>query len=91
MPIDISKEEPLSFVQAAALLPRRRRGRKAAVSTIHRWARHGLRGVQLETLQVGGSMCTSVHALQRFFDRLGGSCPGTDERQASRSRPSTTG
>src|SRR4051812_22483214 len=70
MPIDISQEALIPFTQAAAHLPRRRRGRKAAVSTLHRWATRGLRGVVLETLQVGGTKCTSLAALQRFFDRL---------------------
>jgi len=70
MPIDISVENPIPLIQAAAHVPRRRRGRKAAASTLHRWATHGLRGIVLETLQVGGTKCTSLAALQRFFDRL---------------------
>jgi hypothetical protein len=70
MPIDIALEVPISLTQAAAHLPRRRRGRKAAVSTLHRWATRGLRGVILETLRIGGTKCTSLAALQRFFDRL---------------------
>ena len=70
MPIYITTESPITLTQAAAHLPRRRRGRKAAVSTLHRWATRGLRGVVLETLQVGGSKCTSLAALQRFFDSL---------------------
>src|SRR3954471_23181724 len=70
MPIDISSEPPIPLAVAAAHIPRRRRGRKTAVSTLHRWATRGLRGVVLETLQVGGTKCTSVAALQRFFDRL---------------------
>src|SRR3954463_11621617 len=69
MAIDLASESPIPFSQAAAHLPRRR-GRKTAVSTLHRWATHGLRGVVLETIQVGGTRCTSLAALQRFFDRL---------------------
>src|SRR3954465_15957340 len=69
MAIDLASESPIPFSQAAAHLPRRR-GRKPAVSTLHRWATAGLRGVVLETLQVGGTRCTSLAALQRFFDRL---------------------
>jgi hypothetical protein len=70
MPIDIARETVLTFSQAAAQLPRRRRGRKPATSTIHRWATDGLHGIVLESLQCGGTRCTSVPALQRFFERL---------------------
>src|SRR5438874_30499 len=51
-------------------LPRRRRGRRPHVSTFYRWATRGLRGVRLETLRVGTTMCTSLEAVQRFFDAL---------------------
>jgi hypothetical protein len=70
MPIDFVVEPAIPLTQATALVPRRRRGRKASVSTLHRWATRGLRGVVLETLQVGGTKCTSAAAMQRFFDRL---------------------
>ncbi|WP_088257342.1 DUF1580 domain-containing protein [Fimbriiglobus ruber] len=65
MPIDIAKERVVSFREAARdLCPRRRHGRKPHVSTFYRWAARGL-----ETIRVGGQLCTSVEALQRFFDR----------------------
>jgi hypothetical protein len=51
-------------------VPRRRRGRKAHVSTIYRWMTAGCRGIVLESIQVGGTLCTSREALQRFFERL---------------------
>ena len=70
MPIDIASERPIPLTQATIHLPRRRRGRKAAVSTLHRWATRGLRGVVLETIRIGGTKCTSLQALQRFFDNL---------------------
>jgi Protein of unknown function (DUF1580) len=68
--IDISQEELIPLGRAVMHVPRRRRGRKAAVSTLHRWATLGVRGVILETLQVGGTRCTSIGALQRFFNSL---------------------
>ncbi|HUW30310.1 MAG TPA: DUF1580 domain-containing protein [Planctomycetota bacterium] len=68
--IDLKSEELLSLKDVCQLLPRRRRGRKPAFSTVWRWALHGVRGVKLETLRVGGTLCTSREALQRFFDRL---------------------
>ena len=33
-------------------------------------ASRGLRGIVLETIQVGGTTCTSQESLQRFFERL---------------------
>ena len=40
------------------------------VDTIYRWATKGMRGFRLETIRIGGTLCTSHEALQRFFDRL---------------------
>ena len=69
--IDISKETVISLKEATRLLPRRRNGKKTCLQTMYRWtARRGIRGVVLETIQVGGTKCTSIEALQRFFDRL---------------------
>jgi hypothetical protein len=70
MTFDIGAEAPITLRQAARLLPRRRAGRPAHVSTLYRWALRGLRGVTLETIQIGGTLCTSREALQRFFARL---------------------
>ncbi len=68
--IDIGREELIAFSEAAKLLPRRRKGRKPHCSTLHRWCTKGVRGVVLEYLTVGSTRCTSVAALQRFFDAL---------------------
>lgn len=68
--IVLQVETVLTFAQASNVLPRRRRGRKTHASTLYRWATSGCRGVVLETLMVGATRCTSVEALQRFFDRL---------------------
>jgi hypothetical protein len=56
--------------QATVLVPRRRRGRKANVSTLFRWSKSGCRGVVLPTIQCGGTRCTSVEAMQWFFEAL---------------------
>ena len=40
------------------------------VATVYRWAQVGLRGIRLETIRVGGTMCTSVEALQRWCEAL---------------------
>jgi hypothetical protein len=70
MPIDTSSEKILTLGQAAAELPRRRRGRKTHISTLYRWTVSGCRGVILESIQIGATRCTSREALQRFFERL---------------------
>jgi hypothetical protein len=70
MPIDIACETLIPLSQATAHLPRRRKGRKPSVATLYRWAGGGLHGVVLETLQVGGTKCTTLGAMQRFFNSL---------------------
>jgi len=78
--IAIATEDLLTFSQACSYLPRRRRGRKAATSTIWRWATRGLRGVKLEVIRLGGQSYTSREALQRFADRLSGGEPEREEK-----------
>lgn len=68
--IDLSKERVISLTEAARELPRRRKGVKPHVATLYRWASRGLRNIRLETIQVGGTLCTSVEALQRFCAQL---------------------
>jgi hypothetical protein len=70
--IDLQSENVLSLTDAAAMLPRRRAGRKPHISTLYRWAQRGVRGVRLEILKVGATTCTSTEALQRFCERLTG-------------------
>jgi hypothetical protein len=74
--IDHEVETVLSLTDAAARLPRRRGGKRVNVATLYRWSTHGCRGVRLETIQIGGTKCTSVEALQRFFLEL--TDPGRD-------------
>jgi hypothetical protein len=68
--IDSASETLISLADAAAELPRRRRGRKVHISCLYRWSTAGCRGVVLESIQVGATRCTSREALQRFFERL---------------------
>jgi hypothetical protein len=63
-------EDIRSLTNATKLLPSRRGDRPPHVSCLFRWAKHGLRGVRLETIRVGGTLCTSREALERFFARL---------------------
>jgi hypothetical protein len=79
--IDIATEELLSLAQAARRLPGR-----PHISTLHRWANPGVKGVRLETVRLGGRRFTSVEALQRFTERLNAGSEGSAE--PTRCRPS---
>src|SRR4051812_7397319 len=90
MSVDWTTETVLSLTEAASRLPRRRGSKKPHVATLYRWAQRGLRGVRLETIQVGGTLCTSSEALQRFFNRLSNAkrapftpSPSLDDRAVS--------
>ena len=82
MPIDLSSEQVLSLHDAARtrILPRRRRGQRPHVATLYRWAKTGYNGVLLETIRVGGTLCTSVEALQRFCECLSANGPSPQGR-----------
>ncbi|MGP0070011.1 MAG: DUF1580 domain-containing protein [Isosphaeraceae bacterium] len=69
--ITLGRDTIVTLTQATALVPPRRRGRKTSVSTFFRWSTNGCRGLILPTLQCGGTRCTSVEALQWFFEALG--------------------
>ena len=70
MAIDPNTENLLSLTDAARSCPKRRAGKRPHVSCVYRWTTAGCRGVILESLQVGGTRCTSSEALARFFRRL---------------------
>lgn len=70
--IDPNAESLISLSEAARSLPRRRAGKRPHVSCIYRWTTTGCRGIVLESLQIGGTRCTSREALTRFFQRLTG-------------------
>jgi hypothetical protein len=61
-------EELVSLTEATKLLPKRRKGKRPNVATLYRWTTIGVRGIVLESVQVGGTRCTSREALQRFFE-----------------------
>ena len=70
MALEIATETLVTSAGATDYVPHRRRGRKCSPSTIWRWMVYGCRGIRLESLVVGTTRCTSVQALQRFFDAL---------------------
>jgi hypothetical protein len=94
--IDITAEDTFPLRSAPGKLPSGRNGQKIHPSTLFRWCSVGIRGVRLETIAIGGMRCSSLPALQRFFERLelarqGGCSPQSMTRsQARRKRESRT-
>src|SRR3954462_13703065 len=73
--ISISLETVIPLSKVGDYCPRRRAEKKVHSSTALRWAKSGCVAedgtrVFLEKIRVGGTTCTSVEALQRFFERL---------------------
>jgi hypothetical protein len=68
--IDPLTEHVISLTDATKILPARRGGKRPHVSCIYRWTTIGCRGVVLESIQIGGTRCTSREAVARFFARL---------------------
>ena len=74
--IDLTRENPVTFDAAPALVPEINgvagmdARRKLNSRTIYNWANKGKRGVVLEAISIGGILCTTQEALFRFFQRL---------------------
>jgi hypothetical protein len=68
--IDPTTETIVALAHVPKDLPFRRAGKRPHVSCIYRWTTSGCRGVILESIQIGGTRCTSKEALDRFFHRL---------------------
>jgi hypothetical protein len=81
--IDVLLEEVISLSEAAAKCPKRRRGKETHVSCLYRWTKAGCRGVVLESVQIGGTRCTSRQALARFFNRLTSTAAATASSRSS--------
>lgn len=72
MSISITDEQLIRISDVPKLknFPPGRSAERVHVATMYRWASRGLRGVTLETLNIGETRCTSLETLQRFFERL---------------------
>lgn len=78
MPINPETETTVSLTEAAKIIPRRN-GKRAAISTIWRWCRKGIKGVRLEYIRVGRNIATSREALNRFYEALAQADPAPAE------------
>lgn len=68
--IDFNGETLISLADAAKSLPARRGGKRPHISCLYRWTTRGCKGVVLESIQVGGTRCTSKEAIGRFLEAL---------------------
>ena len=62
---DVPRELPLSMAEAADRFGELS-GRRPHLATVHKWAMHGVRGVKLESLVIGGRRVTTAAAVERF-------------------------
>lgn len=67
LPTPLDREPLITLSQAAAWIGSRT-GRRPNISTLHRWALRGCRGVRLETQSVGHLRYTSEAAILRFLN-----------------------
>jgi hypothetical protein len=65
--IDVRAEQLLRLQKARDVIPPRRNDTKVSLATLHRWITHGVRGVRLEVVKVGGMTYTSDEAIARFI------------------------
>jgi hypothetical protein len=77
MAIDVCTEQVVTLSEATKELPKVRNGNHLHFSTLSRWIQKGRiaqdgTNIRLESIKIGGTTCTSLEALQRFFDRLTG-------------------
>jgi hypothetical protein len=63
-------DELIALKDLAALLPRRRGGKKTHVATLFRWTTCGLHGQRLRYVQVGNTRCSTVAWAHEFFGAL---------------------
>jgi len=85
--INITSENLIPLIKVPSHLPRRATGKKIHISVVYRWVSRGLRGVQLESIRIGGTAYTSTEAIQRFGERLTESgSPPQKKRNAAKSR-----
>ena len=66
MSIDADTETLIPFVEARTAFPG---GKRLSLATLHRWRLHGVRGVRLETILIGGLRYVSRESIARFIER----------------------
>jgi hypothetical protein len=90
MSIDIKNESLLTMPEAAAWLTEK--GKRISMHSLYRWRRVGVQAADggrcyLECVRLGGSLLTSVEALQRLADALNDVEAAERQRVAELARP----
>ena len=67
--ISATRDDLLSLPEAARCLPKVN-GRRPSLTTLWRWCRVGVRGVQLQYVRLGRRICTTRESLDRFTRAL---------------------
>ncbi len=68
--IDTTAEKPIPIDEIPAEHIPGRGGRPVHQVTLSMWYRRGVRGILLETIMIGGRRCTSIEALNRFYQAV---------------------
>jgi hypothetical protein len=80
----VERPIPLRKIPAAAIPGQ---GTSSFIPTpLHRWCLLGVRGIRLESVMVGGRRCTSIEALNRFFQAVTAAANGDRQPMAAGSR-----
>jgi hypothetical protein len=67
--IDVQSENLIHLNEVTKLVPSSRPGKRLNIATIWRWCTCGVRGVVLESVNIGNSRFTSREAVTRFVER----------------------
>jgi hypothetical protein len=70
MQSNLLDEQLITLADYTRIRPPGRRGARMHIRTAYRHALEGVRGIKLETVQIGGRLFTSREAIARFAARL---------------------
>jgi hypothetical protein len=66
---EIPLDQLFPLALAAKKIPGRRPGKSISRSTLERWRTKGLRGIVLQTVRVGATVCTCDAWIREFVER----------------------
>lgn len=68
----VDSAEAMTLAESARWISKTAGVPEPHISTLHRWATHGVRGVRLQTTRVGARFWTTAASLAEFLDALNG-------------------
>jgi len=81
--IDIHSERLLPTKELPGYLQSRGYGKRVTMTTVYRWIGRGCRGVRLEVVRVGGTLLTSLEAVQRWVEGQSQDLRAREQKQTS--------